>query len=167
MDYQDDKPTVTAGGEFRRERSKYEGEPAETAYAGAGSNADWGAPGRAKKTEVLRPQTPPTFAWLVVTTGAHAGYVFQLNPEVTTIGRDSALCDFVVDDDYVGGQHLKIRSEKPEAEESDEAREKHFVLYDLATTNGTKVSGEQVLRQPLADGDQIEIGHTVLVFKEL
>lgn len=159
MPYHDDKPTVAAG-KSPVDRS------ADTAYAGAGAN--WSGRPNMRKTEVLQPQHPRTFAWLVVTTGPHAGYVFTVNPEVTTIGRDAATCDLVIDDDSMSMQHCRVKAEKPETGQGgEETREKQFYIYDLATTNGTRVNGEKILRQALQDGDRVEIGHTTLAFKEL
>ncbi|WP_040338903.1 FhaA domain-containing protein [Candidatus Blastococcus massiliensis] len=36
---------------------------------------------------------------------------------------------------------------------------------DLGSTNGTLVNGRRISRQPLADGDVIRIGHSVLVYR--
>jgi hypothetical protein len=36
---------------------------------------------------------------------------------------------------------------------------------DLGSTNGTLVNGRRITRQPLADGDVIRIGHSVLVYR--
>ena len=37
---------------------------------------------------------------------------------------------------------------------------------DLGSTNGTLVNGRRISRQPLADGDVIRIGHSVLVYRQ-
>lgn len=39
------------------------------------------------------------------------------------------------------------------------------VAEDLGSTNGTLVNGRRISRQPLADGDVIRIGHSVLVYR--
>ena len=39
-------------------------------------------------------------------------------------------------------------------------------VQDLGSTNGTLVNGRRVGRQPLADGDVIRIGHSVLVYRQ-
>ncbi len=154
-----DKPTVVKGGGPIGGSSEAMGE-------------SWGSrPGRGpsiRKTEVLEPTRARSFAWLVVTNGHHAGCIFPISEDVTTVGRDSLTCDITIDDDAVSLQHFKIRAEKPETgSEEGPARERQFYLYDLATTNGTKVNGEKVLRHALRDGDRIEIGRTILAFKEL
>ena len=35
------------------------------------------------------------------------------------------------------------------------------------SVNGTRVNGEEVLKQPLYDEDRIDIGRTTLVFKQI
>jgi len=40
---------------------------------------------------------------------------------------------------------------------------KHLVLRDLDNCNGVFVNGSRVTEQPLADGDQIRIGDSVLL----
>jgi hypothetical protein len=102
---------------------------------------------------------PPILAFLVITNGPHLGHVFRLNPKVTAIGRD-AQNDVILDDDAASRQHAKIKTEG-------EGKEKAFVIYDQATENGTKVNGELVREQALKDGDEIEVGHTTMVFKKV
>lgn len=104
---------------------------------------------------------PPSFAWLVVKSGPRAGVLFRLNPKGSNIGRDSTLNDFILDDSALSRQHARLRVEK-----NDEGEEQHFI-YDLATANGTFVNGEQIVKQGLVDGDEILIGQTTLVFKQL
>src|SRR5690606_7940943 len=43
-------------------------------------------------------------------------------------------------------------------------RDKWFI-EDSASRNGTRVSGERITQQELQDGDLIEVGRTVLVFR--
>jgi len=102
----------------------------------------------------------PTFAYLIVRDGFHAGYVFPLNPEVTTVGRVGGN-DIILDDEAISKHHLKIRAEK------DDDGKSRFVLHDLATANGTLVNGEETFKHSLADGDEVEIGQTHLVFKQI
>jgi pSer/pThr/pTyr-binding forkhead associated (FHA) protein len=110
------------------------------------------------KTEQLRVE-PPSFAWLVIAEGIHAGRIFRLHSDSTLVGRDSA-CDIVLDDTAASRQHVKIRVE----EEEDE---KVYILHDLASENGTVVNGEEVVKHDLADGDRVNIGRTKLVFKQI
>lgn len=91
------------------------------------------------KTEIIG-GPPPSFAWLVIKEGPRAGQIFRLNAEGTAIGRDSQ-CDIILDDDAVSRQHAKVRVEK------NSAGEPQFFIYDLATSNGTCVNGEQIIKQ--------------------
>jgi len=113
---------------------------------------------------VILHKTPPVLAFLVVKTGPRVGRVYNLNLETTTIGRDPQN-DIILDDEAVSRQHAKIRQEKVKVE-GEEPRNQFFV-YDLATPNGTKVNGQEVLKHPLIDDDEIELGRTILVFKEV
>jgi pSer/pThr/pTyr-binding forkhead associated (FHA) protein len=98
---------------------------------------------------------PPPVAWLVIRSGPRVGRDYRLG-EQTNIGRDSMVCDFIVDDEVVSAEHARIKRERGQ-----------FVLYDLASTNGTFLNGEKIQRAPLADGDTITIGMTKMVFKEV
>jgi hypothetical protein len=40
------------------------------------------------------------------------------------------------------------------------------IVEDLGSSNGTLVNGRRITRQPLADGDVIRIGHSVLVYRQ-
>ncbi len=149
MSHQDDQPTIPVKPQMQ-----------------GGMGVEWH--GRPQKTEVLHPQQQPVYAWLVIVSGPYAGQILRLNPEVTVIGRDASTCDHVLDDAALSVQHCKIKAEKPSEEpEGKRTRDKRFFIYDLATTNGTQVNGEKILRHCLRDGDRIEIGHTTLVFKEV
>ena len=54
----------------------------------------------------------------------------------------------------------------PVAACSDEGQ-KQFFVYDLATSNGTIVNGKKIVKEALYDGDEVEVGRTVLVFKQI
>lgn len=115
--------------------------------------------GPGEKTVILR-KGPVSFAWLAVLNGPWAGRLFRLNPDGTLIGRD-ARSDIILDDDAVSGLHAKIRAE---GEEDDRPK---FYIYDLASTNGTLVNGEEITKCALKDGDRVVIGQTTLVFKQV
>jgi pSer/pThr/pTyr-binding forkhead associated (FHA) protein len=118
----------------------------------------------------MRPEASvPLLAWLAVTDGPGAprGQVFTLQRE-TLIGRKAGQI-VLAGDAYVSGQHAKVRLEPSEGDE-----EKHvFVLYDLASANGTYAGSRkdyrdnQVYRHELEDGDFILLGETTLVFKQV
>ena len=100
--------------------------------------------------ERLKPQV---IAWLVIERGEGVGQELRLRPEGTTIGRDGHN-DIVLNDMTVSRQHAKLRLEAD-----------GFTVQDFATTNPTFVNGQPIVKQTLHDGDRIQIGSTVLVFK--
>ncbi len=121
-------------------------------------------------TAVMRPApgavTPPTpetislrrkpqaMGWLMVEKGPRAGQEFRLQ-EVTTIGR-SGDNDIIIDDPSVSRQHAKVRLEG-----------QTFTIFDLGATNPTQVNGQEIGKHQLIDGDRVEIGDAVLVFKQV
>lgn len=119
----------------------------EMGQAGMGSPAD--ARPRAK-TEVLNRAQGPV-AFLI---DAETGRQFRLNdPTAIGSGADN---DVVLDDSGVSGRHAKVKFE-----------DGAFVIFDLASTNGTEVNGATITRHPLTDGDKVKIGRKTLTFKSL
>jgi len=76
----------------------------------------------------------------------------QLTKDRTTLGR-RPYNDIVIDNLAVSGEHavLQIEGER-------------FVIEDLNSTNGTYVNGQTVKKQPLSNGDTIEIGKYKIKF---
>jgi len=115
------------------------------------------------------PAPPPLLAWLAVVEGpgASGGQVFTLQRE-SLIGRKSGQV-ILAGDMCISGQHAKIRLEPSE----EDAQKQVFVLYDLASANGTfagkreEYRDRRVYRHELHDGDFILIGETTLVFKQV
>jgi hypothetical protein len=97
----------------------------------------------------------PVMAWLVMEKGDRAGQTFRLQAGDTTIGR-LGTCDVALNDPSVSRQHAKIRQEGED-----------FYVYDLAATNPVLVNKQAVTRHRLVEGDRIELGNTVLVFKRV
>lgn len=110
---------------------------------------------RLDRTRRLREETP-AMAWLVVKSGARAGKQFGLGRGKNTIGRDGSRCDIVLDDGAVSAQHAQVNFENGQ-----------FVIYDLASLNGTFVNRQKVQRQLLMDDDMVIIGNTTFVFKKV
>ncbi len=106
------------------------------------------------KTELLN-KLPEEIAYLIVRSGVRAGKEYRL-ADVTTIGRDGQHCDIVLDDGAVSRQHAKVKLEKGS-----------FVLYDLASTSGTKVNNQEINKHVLEDGDQVNIGRITLAFLQV
>ena len=94
------------------------------------------------RTIVLRTQ-----AALRVINGPAAGRTLPLKPgDAITIGR-SPTNDLPMADASVSGEHCRVKSE-----------DGAFVVYDVQSTNGTLVNGQQVQRHPLRPGDVITLG---------
>ncbi|MBL8724492.1 MAG: FHA domain-containing protein [Planctomycetes bacterium] len=70
------------------------------------------------------------------------------------VGR-TAGCDLVIDDSKASRRHLRVIVEAGVAE-----------VEDLDSSNGTLLNGKPVTRRLLRDGDQVQIGKTVLVYRE-
>jgi len=67
----------------------------------------------------------------------------------TSLGR-AKVNDIVLNEDVaVSSEHCRIRPEDGK-----------FVLHDLKSTNGTFVNDRRVTRQPLTEGDTIQVGET-------
>jgi hypothetical protein len=96
------------------------------------------------------PEKPKAQAWLV-----SERRNFQLNLDETTIGRSSRNDIQLTGDATVGREHAKIIEQNG-----------HFRIYDLGSTNGTRVN-ERLVRQPvlLEANDVVQFGdHTTLRF---
>ena len=128
------------------------------------------AAGQPEGATMLLSQRPTAvFAWLVVMDGPEKGRIHQLRPEVTTAGRAAGANDVVIADDAASGQHLKIKREH------EEGAEDQFILFDLASSNGTyagdkasyRAPASRVYRHALHDGDYLLVGETTLVFKQV
>jgi hypothetical protein len=126
--------------------------------------------GPAGKTVIMRSEvSAPLLAWLAVVEGPGGarGEVFTLQHE-TVIGRKAGQI-VLAGDTYVSGQHAKVRLERSEEDDDNQV----FVLYDLASANGTFAGcrddfrDNQVYRHALEDGDFVLLGETVLVFKQV
>ena len=74
---------------------------------------------------------------------------------VSTIGRLSE-SDIVINDQNVSRRHAELHTVGDSYE-----------LVDLGSTNGSKVNGQRVGRQPLNDGDQVTFGAITLRFRRL
>ena len=99
------------------------------------------------------PSKPKVSAWLV----SREGRNFQLNRGETILGRSSRNDIKIDGDTTVSKQHAKIVESNG-----------HFKLYDLGSSNGTRLN-KQRLRQPmlLQSDDEIQLGdNTFLRFKK-
>jgi len=102
-------------------------------------------------------------AWLVVTEtlSVRRGEIFALNKLRNDIGRGAGVAIFL-NDKKVGHSHAAVKYEV------NPAGAPQFVLYDLASTNGTFLNDQRLSAPlPLKDGDRIRLGDTLLVFKQV
>ena len=101
------------------------------------------------------------FAWLAIlkSPSGHANQIYRIDAIRMELGRAFDAPIFV-DDKTVSSRHAAIRYER--------VNERfEFVLYDLASTNGSYVNGLQTHLAVLKDDDRIRVGETELVFKKV
>lgn len=70
-----------------------------------------------------------------------------------TLGRDPVNDVVLADDPRISRTHAELSRSDGQ-----------WVLNDLNSSNGTYANGRRIQRHPLRDGDQIEVGSTVLTF---
>lgn len=107
----------------------------------------------------LLKQVPPTVrlplqvASLKIKEGRGEGQIFSVpSSRATLLGR-SPSADVLLDDPAVSSEHCRIVPDGG-----------GYVLYDLKSTNGTKVNSATVKEKNLENGDLIQVGHTNLEF---
>jgi hypothetical protein len=108
--------------------------------------------GRQGPSIVGRPGRAPAVTHVLVVDGP--GTRHQLSTGRNVIGRGTD-ADIRLPDTGVSRKHVDIVLEGGVA-----------TAEDLGSTNGTLVNGRRISRQPLADGDVIRIGHSVLVYRQ-
>jgi hypothetical protein len=91
---------------------------------------------------------------LELVTGSETGRIVRITPPSLVIGR-GAEADLRLTDTGVSRRHAELRVDP-----------NGVTLVDLKSTNGTAVNGKLVDEAPLADGDRITVGTTVLVFRQ-
>jgi pSer/pThr/pTyr-binding forkhead associated (FHA) protein len=89
---------------------------------------------------------------LVATAGPLKGTIFELADQEVTIGRDPSN-RFCIGSRSVSRRHCLIKREAGQ-----------FLVHDLDSHNGTFVNELPVKERSLQDGDQIQIGSTLLLF---
>jgi len=95
-------------------------------------------------------------AHLECTAGPHAGEVFELKRDVTTVGRSSDNDVSLAYDKEISRKHSLITYEAGS-----------FIIEDQNSLNGTFVNEERVeTPRQLADGDTIFVGVSTLMFHE-
>jgi hypothetical protein len=101
-----------------------------------------------------RPEPAPlVHVKLHVDTGPERGRSFNLNKELVVIGR-SEDCDVVLSDTSISRNHARL-----------ELHGGAYTIYDLGSTNGTRVNGDKITSKLLAAGDVVMLGTTTFTFK--
>ena len=96
-------------------------------------------------------------ASVFIISGDQKGGYYPLGLRTNVIGRDEALPIQVLDD-LVSRKHLQIRY--------DRQRGRYYAI-DMKSRNGVSVNDKKITEETvLADGDEILIGHTTLLFTE-
>ena len=80
--------------------------------------------------------------------------IVTLSKPLTVVGRGSDV-DVQLADTGVSRRHGELLLQS----------NGHHVYRDLGSTNGSKVNGRKVHEAPLVDGDRIEVGRSVLVYR--
>ena len=107
--------------------------------------------GEGMGTEVMLPSM--ISAWLLVEEWGMPEKKYEIKRTIVSIGSSDDN-DIVLKDKAVSRHHAKIRVEG----------KKHFI-YDLASTNGTRVNGRKITKKWIKEGDTIEVGHTRMTFR--
>lgn len=92
-------------------------------------------------------------AAFVVVSGSGVGTRYVLSESKQRIGRDSR-CEIHLDDTETSRKHAEIEFAKGE-----------YLLTDLKSSNGTIVNGKVIQSKVLCDGDRIQIGKFLFVFR--
>lgn len=106
------------------------------------------------QTFVIR-RRPRSLAFLIEKEGEQVGRVFQLEQDVTDIGRDPRN-HVVVSDVLVSGFHARV----------ERSPDGGFVITDRGSTNGSRLNGDALTTpQMLRENDEVGLGNTTLVLK--
>lgn len=91
-------------------------------------------------------------AALIGMSGDMKGKTFSLDSDVTTIGR-SKDNTIPIENPTVSGHHCSVKYE-----------DNRFVLYDLESTNGTRLNAKDVQQAKLRPKDLIQVGSVEFLF---
>jgi len=95
-------------------------------------------------------------AWVQVQNGRQEGRIYLLAHPRCRLGLDERAEIGIFGDPAVARRHAEI-----------ESTSRGYLLHHLAPQASTRVNGMAVADlQPLKDGDRIELGHTLLVFRQ-
>jgi hypothetical protein len=112
-----------------------------------------GGYGEVDKTRVVRPSSQQSLGMIVVRQGKEPGRIFEVRKDRLTIGR-SRESDIFLEDLAVSRLHTTVARD-------DSGR---YILRDENSANGTYVNGQRISEHVLDEGDEIQVGQTVLAF---
>src|ERR1700682_6360183 len=92
-----------------------------------------------------------TVASLFVFRGNNQGMRIELESDTLSLGRDAAN-DVRLNDTEVSRRHAEVHRAAGS-----------FTLTDLESSNGTFVNGKQVRSHELANGDEVQLGSTMML----
>ncbi|UCC99567.1 MAG: FHA domain-containing protein [Phycisphaerales bacterium] len=96
-------------------------------------------------------------ASLFIISGDKKGDYYPLGVRTNVVGRDEALPIQVLDD-LVSRKHLQIRYDKQKS---------RYLALDMKSKHGVFINDKRITEETaLADGDEILIGQTTLLFTE-
>ena len=94
-------------------------------------------------------------ASIIVATGPQKGDYYPLGHRTNVIGRDEAVPIQILDE-HVSRKHMQIRFDKDNGQ---------YYALDMKSKPGVFINGNKIVNETaLADGDQIGIGQTTLLF---
>jgi two-component system cell cycle response regulator len=97
---------------------------------------------------------------LQVIRGAEIGLEYEVKPGDNIIGRQKD-ANIRINNKSISRRHAQIVY-KPE-----EQPDKRYTIYDLQSTNGTRVNNQSVDSTALHDGDRVQFGSVVCKFREI
>lgn len=109
--------------------------------------------GEAEKTRVVRPSSQQSLGMIVVRQGKDPGRIFEVRKDRLTIGR-SRESDIFLEDLAVSRLHTTVARDESG----------RYILRDENSANGTYVNGQRISEHVLDEGDEIQVGQTVLAF---
>lgn len=96
-------------------------------------------------------------ASIIIMSGPKKGDYYPLGQRTNVIGRDEALLIQILDE-HVSRKHLQIHFDKDKGQ---------YLALDMKSKHGVFINGGKINNETaLADGDQIYIGQTDLLFTE-
>ncbi|HKD77502.1 MAG TPA: FHA domain-containing protein [Ktedonobacterales bacterium] len=122
--------------------------------AGASPGAGWRngpAPDQAPAGPAVR--TDSRTAYIIIREGKEPGRTFELRKERMSIGR-SRESEIFLEDLAVSRLHASIYRDDQGS----------YILRDENSANGTTVNGQRISEHRLVEGDEIQVGQTIMTF---